>query len=283
MILVIGASGKVGSYVLEYLSALNLPVRAGSRDPVKSAEKSKIQDVEWVRFDFQDTSTFAPALESVDQVFLYLGHANFAEFVDTAKKAGVQKIVFLSSLWASLPKDPSKANFFGTLHEAGENLIMKSGIPYVFLRGGEFCRNEVRIAGMVKNGAVVSHYISAKGYHINERDIAEVAVAAFTRPELSGITPALIGDELLSTEDIVLMIAKKLGKEIKVTQISEEVATENMVKMGFPAPAVKTIMNYKSDLQEGYVFKKSNDIQTILGKPPRKFEEWLDEHLHYFQ
>jgi len=60
-VLVIGATGKTGSALLDLLRARAEPVRPASRTP-------KGEDA--VRFDWDDTTTHGPALDGVDRVYL---------------------------------------------------------------------------------------------------------------------------------------------------------------------------------------------------------------------
>ncbi|KAJ3120784.1 hypothetical protein HK098_004240 [Nowakowskiella sp. JEL0407] len=276
MIFITGASGGVGSLVLEHAVSHGLSVRAGSRDPMKSAENSKFKSIEWVKFDFNDPSTFADSLRGVEKVFLYIG-PNTDKFALEAKKAGVKLIVFMSSLLV-LSETPS---FIGSMHAVIEDAIKECGIDWVFIRGCEYMKNEMRMIQQVKNGNVFTVYPKAKGFYVHEHDVAEVAVAALTRTEMVNTAPALTGYKY-SAEEIVSIISKRIGKNISITQISEEVAAETMKKFGIPEPTYREIFSTKKRLLTEEIFKKSDDLQKILGKPPRTFEDWVEESIHLF-
>ena len=66
-ILVIGSSGNVGRALVEELARRGEQVRAATRNPSKMDAPA---GVEPVRFDYADPTTFAPALEGSDRVFL---------------------------------------------------------------------------------------------------------------------------------------------------------------------------------------------------------------------
>ena len=69
MILVTGATGKVGSEVVRQLAAAGTPVRALVRDPV-GASAIRLPGVEIVSGDLARPETLAPALAGVERVFL---------------------------------------------------------------------------------------------------------------------------------------------------------------------------------------------------------------------
>jgi len=90
-ILVIGSTGKTGSRVAAQLEAMNVPVRHGTR----RADTP---------FDWEDDSTWAPALEGVSKAYVtYFPDLAFpgavekvAAFCEVAKTAGLEHIVLLS-------------------------------------------------------------------------------------------------------------------------------------------------------------------------------------------
>ena len=90
-ILVLGATGKTGRRVLARLTARGVPTRAGSR----SAQP---------RFDWEDRSTWAPALHDVKSVYIsyYPDIAvpgaveTVGSFAELAVTSGVPRLVLLS-------------------------------------------------------------------------------------------------------------------------------------------------------------------------------------------
>src|SRR5262245_31402603 len=66
-ILVIGSTGRVGVATMEQLAQRGLSVRAVARQPGRIPV---FDGVERVRFDYLDPSTFDPALEDVERLFL---------------------------------------------------------------------------------------------------------------------------------------------------------------------------------------------------------------------
>jgi uncharacterized protein YbjT (DUF2867 family) len=67
-VLVIGATGSVGSELVTLLSRTGERVRAATRD--LAAARSPDCGVEFVEFDFERPETLAPALDGADRVFL---------------------------------------------------------------------------------------------------------------------------------------------------------------------------------------------------------------------
>ncbi|KAJ1561777.1 hypothetical protein HK096_003351 [Nowakowskiella sp. JEL0078] len=275
-ILVTGSTGNVGSIVLNNLIAQKISVKAASRNP---ADYNFPDGVKSVRLDFKDQSTFDGALESVDKVFLCIRSDSIELFVKAAKIAGVKLIVLLSSLTVAFSEDDGVIR---KMHVDAENFIINSGIPYVFLRPGVFSANSKQLAKQIKSGVVRGAYAKSTNPRIHERDIAEVAVAALTTPELVGTAPALTGEQPISHEEVVAIIASELGKPIKFEEITEAEAVVEMSANGFPEVIVKSLLSYeKKNLgKEPFV---SGEVARILGKPARTFQEWVRDHISEFK
>ena len=103
LILVTGARGAVGSGVVTGLRAAGVPVRAADRDPDRLELPD---DVERVRLDLADPSSFDPALEGVRAVFCYVT-GDLGAFATAAARAGVEHTVLLSSESVLLEPEPA--------------------------------------------------------------------------------------------------------------------------------------------------------------------------------
>ena len=100
MILIIGATGTVGSLVLRQLTATGERFRALVRDPEKARER--LGDLfEYVAGDLDRPDTLAAALSGVDRVFLLTRQSDRqpdqeTAVVNAAARAGARNLVKLS-------------------------------------------------------------------------------------------------------------------------------------------------------------------------------------------
>ena len=98
-VLVLGATGQVGGALLALLAKNeSVDVIAAARN----REKARALGVPFVHLDLDKIETFAPALESIDRVFMATGYTvdmlrQSKDLVNTAKRAGVQQIVHLGA------------------------------------------------------------------------------------------------------------------------------------------------------------------------------------------
>lgn len=141
-ILITGATGNIGKELIEYLLKISTQsnIVAGLRDTTESKKVlSKYTELHFVHFDFEDNNTHRYALRNIDTIFLLrppnLSDVDkiFKPLLVTAKKEGVQKIIFLSVQGVETSKVIP--------HNKIERLIKTLGFEYIFVRPGYFMQN----------------------------------------------------------------------------------------------------------------------------------------------
>src|SRR6266496_2371323 len=141
-VLVTGATGKIGSLLIERLSACNnVTIRAF----VRNAEKAKpliTRGVELIQGTFEDTRAVRAAVDGIDLIVLITSaNPNAADqahnMLVAARKAGVKKVVRISVFKASVdgPTDITR------LHGRTDGEIKSSGFTYTILRPLFFMQN----------------------------------------------------------------------------------------------------------------------------------------------
>lgn len=156
-VLVVGATGFLGAKILSNLARdENATVLAMSR---KGAPSGDVTGVEWVRGDMMDPASLDCALQGVDVVVSsansYMKGSLETDFqgnknlIEAAARAKVSRFVFLSIVGC---ESASKVPHFHA-KKVAEDLIKKSGVPYVFVRAPSFLDQSTDyIAKAVKAG-----------------------------------------------------------------------------------------------------------------------------------
>ena len=114
MIFVTGASGLLGSHLVQTLVEKGLPVKALYRNAIPTFKGS--EKINWVQGDVLDIGSLQDALQDVDQVYHCAGMVSFspknkidllhtnvdgtANVVNSCLLNGVQKLLFVSSVAA---------------------------------------------------------------------------------------------------------------------------------------------------------------------------------------
>ncbi|QBG48509.1 SDR family oxidoreductase [Verrucomicrobia bacterium S94] len=269
-ILVTGATGNLGRAVVEALKSENITVKAGARNPEKLNTGT-----ETVRFDFNDSETFAPALESVDAVFLQAPPMDPASpellkpFIERAAAYGIKHIVFNSALGAD-------ANEESPLRRV-ERILMDSGVPYTITRPNFFMENFSTgfIAPMiVQASAFFLAADDAKTSFISVEDIAAVAASAFAQ----GLTDQaynLTGPRALDRTEAAALISEAAGKTITYKAITEETMLQGARDNGMPEGHVQFLAALYQAVRNGWTEPTTSDVEQVLGRPPVSFEEFV--------
>lgn len=284
MILVTGATGPVGSQIIGQLVEAKVPVRALTRDP-RGARFAP--EVEIAAGNLGDQESLRRALDGVDRLFALMptfgkpdGHTYDHNLVQAAIAAGVRHIVRLSVVAAESPQpdDPHTA-----YHLNGEREVRESGIPWTFLRPGQFMTNALSWAESIKTQGVVREpYAHVKQAPIDPRDIAACAVSVLTSDGHEGKAYPLSGPEALSIEEQVACIAEVTGRQINVINVPPEVARAEWLDQGYPVMMVDGILKHMGD-ENGVHGKVFPFVEELTGRPARTFREWAAEHADMFR
>ncbi|MGQ0840963.1 NAD(P)H-binding protein [Actinokineospora sp.] len=278
MILVTGATGKVGGRVLARLVARGLPVRALTRDPAKAEFPA---GVEVATGSPADTDAMTAALDGVDAVFAVLVGdvaAQVGGFAAAVEAADTRRVVLLSSSAVNHPV----RHRIGDEHRAAEVALAAVAQEWTFLRPGPFHSNALWWVRSVRESGTVRCLVGNRpGAPIDPDDVAAVAVRALTEDGHAGMAYELTGPQVLTSGDQVRILARTAGRAIGF-----EVATE--------AQAVDTFAAIGGDrvVAEGNVAalrsrsvpwgRVDTTAERLLGRAPRRFHDWADEHRAVF-
>ncbi|MEU0991300.1 NAD(P)H-binding protein [Streptomyces sp. NPDC005953] len=217
-ILVAGATGNVGRHVVGRLIEAGQDVRALTRRPGAAALPPGVQVFEG---DLTRPETLPPALEGVRTMLLFPVGEAVDEVVALAVKAGVRRIVVLSSAAVT-------AGYDTEYHYPVEQAVERSGLEWTHVRPGEFAVNSLYLWGpsVKAERRVVDIDLDTPGTPIHEADIAEVAAAALMDDRHAGKAYDLAGPEALTHRDQIAAIAAAIGAPLRVDEVEPEEARE---------------------------------------------------------
>ena len=292
MILVVGASGKLGGQVAQKLLAQGTPVRALSRDPAR-LEQLQAVGAEVVQGDLRDSDSLARACRGVEKVMAathaFTGAAtNSMERIDgagnralieAARAAGVTHFVFTSACTG--PDDP--VDFFRVKY-ATEQYLRASGLPFTILRPGAFMEDHAERVGrpvVEKGWTVVFGKGEGLANYVAARDVAEVAVRVLgERPR--GDIVWIGGPENLSAMDIVRTYERASGRQARVYHVPEG-ALRVLARIAGPIlPVVRRIVDAGLFMESG---KQTIDPGETLARYPIRLtslEEFVQQRYGAF-
>ncbi len=217
-ILVTGATGNVGSQVIDQLVKRGADVRTFVRDPAKARFPAGVAVVQG---DLLDVDSLRSALSGVSTLFLLNGVVadEFTQALialNLAREAGIERIVYLSVIHGE--RYGNVPHFAGKL--AAERLIEQMGLGATILRPAYFMNNDVTIKDVILGYGVYPMPIGSKGLAmVDTRDIAEVAAIELLRRERSDVALPLdrinlVGPDTLTGMDLAAIWSEVLGRPI---------------------------------------------------------------------
>lgn len=277
-ILVIGASGRLGSVVLKDL--LN---RGGSVRALVHKQRTLPQAVEIAIGDLSDPPSIRKALEGIEKLFLLVSDTvdelrQALTAYGLARRAGVKHITYLSVFQADrfldIPQFAAKA--------AVEEVIKKYDVPFTILRPGYFIQNDARVKEMVTGPGVYPIPIGDRGIaSVDIRDIAEAAATSLTSEGHAGKTYNLVSGELLSGPLAAAVWSDILRKPIQYAGHDDFDAFEKQVqKNGAPSwLAYQVRAMFQGWVERGWATSPSDvaGCASLLGHRPRTYRSYAEE------
>ncbi len=283
MILITGATGKIGRELVKQLTGKGVKVRALLRHPEKAKDW---KGVDVVKGDLDDAASVRAALHGVEKLFL-LTNANpkhEALAIDEAKRAGVSLVVKLSSMGA----DVDSKMTIGRAHGAMEAKLKASGLAFTLLRPGMFAQNFLGHAESIRReGQFQGAYGEAKVAPIDVRDIAEVAALALTGPGHEGKTYVLTGSVAITQTDAAAKLSAAVGKPIRYVNVPLEIIAKSIREGMSRAGAPEWLADDMIAMQESAAQYESNavspDFERLTGHPSRTFDDFARDSASAFR
>ncbi|MBP2337016.1 uncharacterized protein YbjT (DUF2867 family) [Saccharothrix coeruleofusca] len=261
--LVLGATGKTGRRIVPRLRLRGTPVRTASRSSS-------------TRFDWSDPGGWDAALRGVTAVYVVAPTVPgpVHEFVARAEAAGVRRLVLLSGRGADTWGDSA----FGLDMRSAEDAVRGSALEWTVLRASNFDQNfdeDVFHAPLVA-GELALPADAVPEPFVDVEDIADAAVAVLTQPgRHAGRVYELTGPRALTFAEAVELISRASGREIAYRRITPAEYAATLVEQGLDEQSAHHVAEMFVLMARGLLATATDDLATVLGRPPRTFEDYV--------
>jgi nucleoside-diphosphate-sugar epimerase len=279
------------------------------RDTTKPIPRlSPLQEVtdgyERVHADLSQPDTIRSAVlqSGAKHAFIYMvfdSSDHMRASIEALKDAGIESVVLLSSisvqgdLHAVPPTD-----LIGFAHAQVEmNLLDIYGREaFTAVRPAFFASNSFWWAHQIATEAEVkTSFPDVRLDFISPEDIGAVCGAVLagaavpTEGDQGQKIVCLVGPESLSVAGAIQAIGRSVGKNVRVTTVTDEENLEVMVsKSGIPRPLAKHLIEQFAQMRDGGSFGSVDfqqhcaNIERYLGRPPTRFEQWVEQNKENF-
>jgi len=270
--LVTGATGKAGRHVVRELLARGASVRVLARDPERAAGLPA--GVEVAVGDLTAPATLEDALDGITGLHLLTtGGDDYAtlrtgpEIVELAEKAGVRRV---SVLWNGQS---------GPVEEA----VTASGLEWTILQPVDFMGNTLGWATPIREaGEVREPFGDVPNAVVDEADVGAVAAEALTGDGHAGMVYAVTGPEALTPRQRLAAVAAALGRDLRFVELTEAQAREGWRQAGLGEELVDLLASWHGNPPPA-AYTVTRTVEDVLGRPPRRFADWVRDHLDAFR
>ncbi|NUH35879.1 NAD(P)H-binding protein [Streptomyces samsunensis] len=271
-VLVTGGTGKTGKTLVRELREAGVRARAASRNPAAA-------DPDAIRFDWSDPTTFGPALDGMDRVFLLppvesVDPLPLVEpFLRQARRAGVRRLVMLGSAIV-LPNAPSAVEMAARVRARPGGVVLRaSGFMQNFLRPHPLAEH-IHRHGVIRTAAGDGEV----GW-VDARDIAASAAALLADPGADARSDYLVtGPHGMSYPQAARIITARTGRQVRVERMTEQEQAAAYRASGMPAEFAAALAAVERGIKEGREDQVSTAVLELTGRPPRAFADFVSEH-----
>jgi len=270
MIAITGATGHLGRLVIQEL-VKKIPANqiiAAVRNPAKAQDLAQM-GVTVREADYDKPETWRGALAGASKVLLISSSdvgkraAQHRTVIDASKQAGAGLLVYTSLLRAA-----TSGLGIAIEHRATEEIIRKSGMPFVVLRNGWYLENHTEhLAQALEHGVILGSAGAGRIASASRSDYAEACVAALTGDGHANKIYELAGDHAFTLAELAGEVSRKSGKAVKYEDMSAADYERALLGVGLPAPVAEMLVDCDVATARGDLDSDSADLRMLIGRP----------------
>ena len=222
-------------------------------------------------FDWEDETTWEPVLRGVDEVYLTYypdlaapgAAAAIRAFTRAARDAGVHHVVLLSG------RGEDEA-------QECERIVQASGLEWTVVRSSWFAQNfsEDYLLEPVLAGEVALPAGDVPEPFADADDVADVAVAALTRPGHTGRVYEVTGPRALTMAEAVAEIGRAAGRDVAFVPVAVDDYAAVLKEQGVEGELIEFLTYLFSTVLDGRNSRPADGVRRALGREPRDFAEY---------
>ncbi|KAJ5251127.1 hypothetical protein N7489_001537 [Penicillium chrysogenum] len=293
-VVVFGPTGNIGSVAARTAQEHGAKVVLAMRDPKKpipglSSEQEQAGGFKRIQADLTDPDSVAAAVKEsgAKRAFIYLAFGSSDHMkatLEALKSAGIEFVVFLSSYTISdEARDVEPSDIIPYIHAQVEINLDEIFEPenYVAVRPGGFATNMLRNKSEIAAGEVKLYTPNFKLDCVTPVDMGRVSGTILVQGPKNGQQKVYVyGPQIISMSDAIHVIAKVLGKNVKITSINAEEALEQHLSYGLPKPLAEYMIRRFGGDDNGNVPRARyeegvQNVQLYTGGPSTGFEKWV--------
>ena len=283
MLVITGATGKLGSQVLHHLLQ-RVPTNqlvASVRDPQQAAALLE-QGVRVRAGDFAQPDGLASAFAGATQVLVISpdqlgepGRRLSRTAIDAAYAAGARRVLYTSHQGAQADS-PTQDQAFIKDHAAIEAYLMQTGQPFTALRHGYYAESALHHIGRGFETGEFSTPEDGPVSWTTRADLAEADARVLAEEgRLDGITPPLTAPETFTMAELAAIASELTGRAIRHVTVTDAQWRATKLAQGMPEPFVDIMLGTYRAMRRGDFAVVDPTLAHLLGRRPDTMRDVL--------
>ena len=284
MILITGATGKTGSATAKSLGEKGERFRALIRNEEKKEGLESLGG-EVVIGSIENTDVVNQSMQGVKTVLVLLPNSESQlalekQLVDSAKQAGVERIVKMSSIEAT----PDATSPIPKLHLESEEYIKQSGLAWTMIKPNFYMQNLLASAGTIKDqGKIFLPMGEGKTGMIDTTDVGKVLAKVLSEDGHESMNHEITGPEILSFYEVAEIFSKALGKQVDYVDVPMDAYKETLGQFLTNQWHLDAVIDLFKGIAEGGIEDKTNTFNELTGETPKSLSQFLAENSFIFK
>jgi NAD(P)H dehydrogenase (quinone) len=282
-IIVSGASGQLGSLVIEELLARKVAPEnliLVSRTPNTGHLQAYAARGASARFgDFSQPESLESAYRGGTRMLLISINAGGGDrpelhkvAIDAAVRAGVKHIAYTSYVNA----DVNEASAIAVDHRRTERILEDSGVAWTMLRNHIYANGLVdQAVQIVRDGGLVTHTPDARVAYVTREDCAAAAAAVLATPGHENRAYNITGPDAIGPRELVALARELSGKPVELMIYSEADYRAQLARSGMPEAAINGAISFAAELDSPYLREPSTAVAELTGRPAKSVRQLL--------
>jgi NAD(P)H dehydrogenase (quinone) len=273
LILVTGATGKIGSCIAKHLERLGKEFRLLARDPNKLSD---FPYADKAKGDYGNIESLDCAFTGVSSAFIVSGYAEpgkraklHRNAFQVAQRAGVRYLIYLSTLGAS----PDSRFPMSRDHYESEQFLKATGVPHSILQDSFY--SELAVQMFNDEGVMKGPGGQGKVSWVGREEIAEAAAKLLASDKPMQGTFPMTGPSALSLAETAALLSSLKHRMLRYEDEPVAAAKEWRSKLGVPAWEVDTWVGSYEAIAAGEFETVDPALATVLGRPTTDFETYI--------
>ena len=284
MILLTGATGKTGSATAKALNERGIKFRALIRNEEKREDIESLGG-EVIIGSIENKEAVDQSMVDVETALILLPNSENQlslekQLVDSAKQAGANRIVKMSSIEAT----PDATSPIPRLHLESEEYIKQSGLNWTMVKPNFYMQNLLASAATIKDqGKIFLPMGEGKTGMIDTTDVGKVLAKVLSEDGHESMNHEITGPEILSFFEVAEIFTQGLGKQVDYVDVPLAAYKETLGQFLTNQWHLDAVIDLFKGIADGGIEEKTDTYSNLMGESPKSLSQFVSENSFIFK